>query len=158
MKRRKFIIWFLIIIVVLILVWKTPDLKLHWGRIVFYGWSTSFEDASRFNISLLYQITKRYHKENEKYPTTYDELLYYEPAIGRCSTSPLEKDGTKISYEILSNEFDPNYFPIIYEKKPYLYKKYHLVALPCGALVLAKTKDLELILDDYKKIKMMNKE
>ena len=152
MKRRKIIICSsLILILFLILVWKASDLKLHLGRIYCYGLSTSFEEASRFNMSLISKITKRYRKEKGKYPNNYEELLYYEPAIGMLSTSPLEKDRTMISYKILSDESDPNNFPIIYEEKPYLYKKYHLLVLHSSALVLVQTKDLELILNEYKK-------
>ena len=145
MKSRKVISIILLFIFTFLGGMGVEFLRNNLRRLIIYRFAPN-EKIHDLNLSAIRAAIKRYSKDSHQYPNNFGEIVAFDPAIHLFSISPFEKDGSQISYEILSKPSDPCTFPIIYEKKPYIYQKYHTVVLPCGARVLAKSTELELIL------------
>jgi len=112
-------------------------------KVLFVYGLISNEKAARNNMILIRTVLERYHHEKQEFPQDFAALIPYEHALSPYIGSPAENDGNVIGYELYFDPDNLTEMPIIYEKNSYKYSgKYHFITLPCGAIVLAETKDL----------------
>lgn len=150
-KKIKIIVYILVIIISFFAGKLYEQVNTSFKVLFLYGFISN-EKASQNNMIIIRSVLESYYNEKKEFPKDFDELIHYDLALGPYVTSPLERDKNIISYDL---SFDPNNLtkmPIIYEKTHYNYSgKYHFITLPCGAIVLAETKDLLKLVGDKEK-------